>query len=381
MAHVYVPTVWVNGQTQLNAANMNKIEEELARLARESGGITEVLEGPGITVTGNDRSVIVGLKAGTSEDNLLVLDSDNGLILTLSMGYDPETRELVLSSGSGWQTSVQFDIDKVIVDGYYDPETRNIVLTLSDDTEIIVDMSNLKINWKMINSRSIQVVESVDEDGIQTFKFHARISKKERNEITILEDGLYSERMDWNNLGISDEEDGRWEFEGEVGNEYWYFESSHSVRIDEYTDSDGVDYYNFNYRISTDDGNILEIRNGKLYVPDEIPEDAIARQELERLQEEYNTLRAVIYKTSSSIKLTHVVDPDTGGMYVYGDVRLSSDLGNEIEIRDDGVYVPPYEPDPDMPSLDPYIERLEELEKEYPRVHQELHYFAESVDI
>lgn len=381
MAHVYVPTIWVNGQTQLNAANMNKIEEELARLARESGGITEVLEGPGITVTGNDRSVIVGLKAGTSEDNLLVLDKDNGLILTLSMGYDPETRELVLSSGSGWKTSVQFDIDKVLVDGYYDPETKNIVFTLSDDTEIIVDMSRMKINWKMIDSESIQVIESIDKDGVQTFSFQAKISKKERNEITILDDGLYSERMDWNNLGISDEDDGRWEFEGEVGNEYWNFQSSHSVKIDEYTDSDGVDYYNFSYRISTDDGNILEIRNKRLYAPDEIPEDAIVRQELERLQEEYDALRNVIYRPSQSVNLRHVVDPYTGKMYVRGDVKLSDDISNEIRILDDGILVPPYEPDPDMPSLDPYIKRLEELEKEYPRSHQELHYFAESIKL
>ena len=233
MAHTYIPTNWINKKTQLNADNMNKIEEELARLARESGGITEILEGPGINVTTSDSSsVIVGLKTGSSEDNLLVLDKDNGLILTLSLGYDPETRKLVLSSGSGWSSSVEFDVDRAVVDGNYDPETKNIVLTLSDDTEVIIDMSKMKLNWKFIESSSIIITEDFDDDGLSTFKLECRISEDERNEITIKDDGLFSERLDWNNLGISDETDGRWEFEGVIGFKYWFFESSKSVSID-----------------------------------------------------------------------------------------------------------------------------------------------------
>lgn len=386
MSHIYVPTNWVNKKTQLNADNMNKIEQELARLAKESGGISEVKEGPGIIVTPGEGSVIVGLRSGSSQDNLLVLDKDEGLLLTLDLGYDPETRELVLSSGSGWRTSVQFDIDKVIVDGNYDPETRNIVLTLSDDTEIIIDMSKLKINWKMLESNTISIEEGVDEDGIQTFKLNAKISKKEKNSITEETDGLYSERLEWNNLGVSDESDGRWEFEEVIGNKYWFFESSKSVQVDKFTENSDnetsvIDYYNFGYRISTDEGNILEIRNGKLYSPNDTPENAIIRQEIQRLEEEYQALKDVKFRTSKSVRLNEVTDPDTGEIILSADVRISTYPGNEILILSDGIRVPPYEPDPDMPDLTPYINRLEELEKEYPRSKKEVDYIKTSINI
>ena len=211
--------------------------------------------------------MIVGLKSGTSKDNLLVLDKDNGLILTLSLGYDPETRRLVLSSGSGWTTSVEFDVDRAVVDGNYDPDTKNIVLTLSDDTEVVIDMSKMKINWKFIESNSIKITEDFDDEGNQTFKLECRVSEDERNEITVLDDGIFSERLDWKYLGVSDESDGRWEFDGVIGFKYWFFESSKSVKIDKYTlenkKGNSIDYYNFGYRISSEDGNQLEIRNGR----------------------------------------------------------------------------------------------------------------------
>lgn len=385
MAHTYIPTNWINKKTQLNADNMNKIEEELARLARESGGITEILEGPGINVTTSDSSsVIVGLKTGSSEDNLLVLDKDNGLILTLSLGYDPETRKLVLSSGSGWSSSVEFDVDRAVVDGNYDPETKNIVLTLSDDTEVIIDMSKMKLNWKFIESSSIIITEDFDDDGLSTFKLECRISEDERNEITIKDDGLFSERLDWNNLGISDETDGRWEFEGVIGFKYWFFESSKSVNIDTCTlegKSGNLDYYNFGYRISTEKGNVLEIRNGKLYIPDEIPEEAKLRQELERMTEEYESLKSIKFRSSGSVKFIDKVDPDTDMRYIKADIKVSEYLGNEIVINKDGVMIPPYTPGPGKPDLTPYVNRLKELEKEYPRSSREVDYFKTSINI
>lgn len=382
--HVYIPTNWINKKTQLNAANMNKIEEELARLSKEAGGITEVLEGPGIDVTTIDRTVIVGLRSGSAADNLLVLDKDEGLILTLSLAYDPETRKLVLSSGSGWSTEVNFDVDRAVVDGNYDPETKNIVLTLSDDSEIIIDMSKFKLNWKMIDSKSIEVVESEDEDGIPIYTFNCKISEEEGNNLTIKDDGLYSERLDWNNLGISDETDGRWEFDGEVGNKYWYFQAGKAISIDHYkhvTKWRELDYYNFGYKISTAEGNILEIRDGKLFSPDEIPADTRIRLELERLTDEYRALYNIKFGTTKSIKINRKEDPDTGEIFGSSDVRLSTYLGNEIEIRENGIYVPPYKPDPDMPDLGPYLARLVELEKEYPRAKSEVEYINNSANI
>lgn len=386
MAHTYIPTNWINKKTQLNADNMNKIEEELARLARESGGITEILEGPGINVTTSDgSSVIVGLKSGTSEDNLLVLDKDNGLILTLSLGYDPETRRLVLSSGSGWTTSVEFDVDRAVVDGNYDPDTKNIVLTLSDDTEVVIDMSKMKINWKFIESNSIKITEDFDDEGNQTFKMECRVSEDERNEITVLDDGIFSERLDWKYLGVSDESDGRWEFDGVIGFKYWFFESSKSVKIDKYTlenkKGNSIDYYNFGYRISSEDGNQLEIRNGKLYSVDEIPEEKALRLELERITEEYEALKSTKYSDSESIEMTSMVISDTGYRYVKSEVKLSEYLGNELIITDTGLKMPPYTPGPGKPDLTPYVERLEELETEYPRAKKEIKYINDTLNI
>lgn len=384
MAHTYIPTNWINKKTQLNADNMNKIEQELARLARESGGISKILEGPGIQVTGgtDESSVIVGLKSGSSTDNLLVLDKDNGLILTLSLGYDPLNRKLVLSSGSGWKTEVDFGIDRSIVDGNYDPETRNIVFTLSDDTEVIVDMSKMKINWKFINSSTIHVFEDYDNDeGVSTFRLECQISEEEGNEIVIKEDGLYSERNDWKYIGVSGESEGQWEFEGELGYKYWYFESSRSVSIDEYTlegKKRNIQYYNFGYRISTKKGNTLDVRNGKLYITDEIPEEAAMRLEVERLEEEVRAEKEVTFRSSDSVRLVTVMDPDSLEKYVRAELKISEYLGNELELTSDGMYIAPYTPGPGKPDLTPYVARLEELEVEYPRVKRELGYIRDN---
>lgn len=384
MGHTYIPTNWINKKTQLNADNMNKIEEELARLARESGGITQVLEGPGVQVTAKDEtSVIIGLKSGTSSDNLLVLDKDNGLILTLSMGYDPETRKLVLRSGSGWSTEVDFDVDKAVVDGNYDPETRNIVLSLSDNSEVIIDMSQMRINWKYIDSKSIRVIEDYDEDGLQTFQFECRISERESNNLVLLDDGLYSEGLDWRFIGVSQEEGGLWEFDGELGFKYWYFESGRNVYVDKNTietKTRTIDYYNFGYKISTDTGNRFEVRNGKLYAYDEIPEEKSLRLELERLEEEYTALKSVSFRSSETIKLNRYTGAQ-GSSYIKASVKLSGALGNELVIQSNGLKMPPYTPKGDEPDLTPYVTEVEELEVEVPRVRIAVNNISESIYI
>lgn len=377
MAHTYIPTTWINQKTQLNADNMNKIEQELAYLSKNLGGIREISEGPGIQITPSDNnSCIVGLKSGSSTDNLLVLDKDKGLLLTLSLGYDPVGRKLVLSSGSGWKTEVDFGVDRSIVDGNYDPDTRNIVFTLSDDTEVTVDMSKMKINWKFINSSTIHVYEDYDNDeGISTFRLECQISEAEGNELTIKDDGLYSERTDWRYLGVSDESEGQWEFEGELGNKYWFFESSRSVNAEPYTLETkwrNIQYYNFGYRISIKEGNSLEIRNGKLYVTDEIPEEAILRMEVDRLEEEVKAEKAVRFRTSDSVEFVDKIDPYSNERYVKAQLRLSSYLGNELVVTEDGMYIAPYTPGPGKPDLTPYVVKLEELETEFPMVKREL---------
>ena len=378
MSHTYIPTNWINKKTQLNADNMNKIEEELVRLARESGGLTEVLEGPGVSVTKkSDSSVIVGLKNGSSEDNLLVLDKDNGLILTLSMGYDPETRQLVLSSGSGWRETVQFDIDKSVVDGNYDPETRNLILTLSDDSDIVIDMSKLKINWEFIESDTINIIEGSTDQGIQTFRIECKISDKERNSITVVDDGLYSERLDWDGIGVSDESDGTWEFKN------WFFESSKTVSIDEYTlegKYGSLDYYNFGFIISPEEGNRLELKDGKLYSSDKLIEEVMLKQELDRLNDEYTALKNCKFPSSNSINMTKGEGSD-GKLYIKSDIKLSQYLGNELYMTETGIMMAPYTPGPGKPDLTPYVNRLEELEKEYPKKDIDLNYLKNSINI
>lgn len=384
MSHTYIPTNWINKKTQLNADNMNKIEEELVRLARESGGLTEVLEGPGVSVTKkSDSSVIVGLKNGSSEDNLLVLDKDNGLILTLSMGYDPETRQLVLSSGSGWRETVQFDIDKSVVDGNYDPETRNLILTLSDDSDIVIDMSKLKINWEFIESDTINIIEGSTDHGIQTFRIECKISDKERNSITVVDDGLYSERLDWDGIGVSDESDGTWEFEGVLGFKNWFFESSKTVSIDEYTlegKYGSLDYYNFGFIISPEEGNRLELKDGKLYSSDKLIEEVMLKQELDRLNDEYTALKNCKFPSSNSINMTKGEGSD-GKLYIKSDIKLSQYLGNELYMTETGIMMAPYTPGPGKPDLTPYVNRLEELEREYPKKDIDLNYLKNSINI
>lgn len=388
MAHTYVPTTWINNKTQLNEANMNKIEQELYRLSLESGGVKEILEGPGIQVTpGTDESsVIVGLRSGSSKDNLLLLDKENGLILTLGLSYDPAERKLVLSSGSGWKTEVDFGVDRSIVNGHYDPETRNIVFDLSDETEVVVDMSKMKINWKYIESNTIRIIEDFDADeGISTFKMECKISEEEGNEITVKDDGLYSERTDWRFLGVSDESDGRWEFEEEIGNKYWYFESSKSVDVEKYdhvTKWRTIGYYDFGYRISTKEGNFLNVRDGKLYVTDELPEETALRLEVERLEEEIQAEKELAFRSNDSVEFINTVDKYSGKRYIKAQVRVSETIDNEIEVTSDGIHIPPYTPGPGKPDLTPYVIRVEELEAEFPRVkNKEIGYIKNNAKI
>lgn len=378
--HTYIPTNWINKKTQLNADNMNKIELELARLAKESGGITSVLEGPGVQVTPkSDTEVIIGLKSGSSEDNLLVLDPDKGMILTLSMGYDPETRKLVLSSGSGWSNEVEFDIDKALVNGIYDPDTRNIVLELSDGSEVIVDMSKFRENWSIIDTESIHVNTEVDESGLTVFSFDAIISEEEDNILTIKDDGLYVDGLDWTNMGVSDETDGRWEFKGSMGSKYWHFESGRNLTVDKYVlekKKYSLDYYKFGVNISGESGNVLELRNG-LYVSENIPGEVAIAQEIIRLNEELNAYRNAVFKTTKSLRFNQTID-ESGSRIMTQEVRVSPLEGNKLTIDETGVYVPAYEPSGDEPDVTPYLRRLEELEVETPRVKREVNFISET---
>lgn len=374
MAEYYVPTNWINRKTQLNADNMNKIEQELARLSRLSGGIKRVLEGPGIIVTPGAGEVTVGLKSGTSEDNLLVLDSENGLILTLSLSYDKDTRKLKLSSGSGWSEEIEFDIDKALVDGNYDPDTRTIILTMSDGNDIIIDMSKLDLNWRLLDTDSIKVTEHIDEFGYRTFKFDAKVSEYEHNNLIVKDDGLYSEKLKWTNLGISDETGGRWEFEGEIGNEFWHFESGKCIDINKINYSD-IDFYEFKYILSPDEGNSLLIKeDGGLYMPEATPEMLQLQDDLDKLRDEYDRLNKTTYKISKSVKLTESIDPDTGYRIVTADAKVSSISNNEIRQTEDGLMVDPMKPSDDGPDLTEVNRRTLELEKGYPRMREELTY-------
>lgn len=386
MAFKYVPTNWVNKKTQLNEDNMNKIEEALARLAEESGGIQEILEGPGITATSSvdGTKVIVGLKRGSSDNNLLILDPNNGLFLTLNMSYDLKTRTLNINNGegNGWSQSVQFDVDKAIVDGNYDPETRNLVFDLSDASQVVVDMSKLRPNWTFLNSKTMTITEDQNEEGLTTFKLDVKLSEDETNELVIKDDGLYSERLDWNLIGVSKETDGRWEFEEEIGNVYWHFESSNTVQVDNFElqgKKGSLKYFNFSYRISTESGNVLEIRDGKIVAPDLI-EEAALRLELDRLNEMYSALRHMKYKESDTVKFTYKFNQDNEG-YLEAKAKISEHVNNELIMDDFGIKFPPYTPGPGKPDLTPFIERLEEMEKEYPRSGIEVDYLMNNAKI
>jgi hypothetical protein len=244
-------------------------------------------------------------------------------------------------------------------------------------------MSKLKINWEFIESDTINIIEGSTDQGIQTFRIECKISDKERNSITVVDDGLYSERLDWDGIGVSDESDGTWEFEGVLGFKNWFFESSKTVSIDEYTlegKYGSLDYYNFGFIISPEEGNRLELKDGKLYSSDKLIEEVMLKQELDRLNDEYTALKNCKFPSSNSINMTKGEGSD-GKLYIKSDIKLSQYLGNELYMTETGIMMAPYTPDPGKPDLTPYVNRLEELEREYPKKDIDLNYLKNSINI
>jgi hypothetical protein len=226
-------------------------------------------------------------------------------------------------------------------------------------------------------------IEGSTDQGIQTFRIECKISDKERNSITVVDDGLYSERLDWDGIGVSDESDGTWEFEGVLGFKNWFFESSKTVSIDEYTlegKYGSLDYYNFGFIISPEEGNRLELKDGKLYSSDKLIEEVMLKQELDRLNDEYTALKNCKFPSSNSINMTKGEGSD-GKLYIKSDIKLSQYLGNELYMTETGIMMAPYTPGPGKPDLTPYVNRLEELEREYPKKDIDLNYLKNSINI
>lgn len=63
MENTYNKTTWINGQTPVNATNLNNIEEGINYLYQHSLDVNEITGGNGINISGNGSSIEISTPA------------------------------------------------------------------------------------------------------------------------------------------------------------------------------------------------------------------------------------------------------------------------------------------------------------------------------
>lgn len=140
-----------------------------------------------------------------------------------------------------------------------------------------------------------------------------------------------------NDASLTEEEKELLTSPSQVGNKIWRMIPGNGVKITKTTNS-SVDYYEFDSRLSEEKGNVLEIRDNGIYAPELSAKTEEMKNEIESLKEDIDKIKSTEFRTTRSIRLNEFEDPSTGNRTITAEAKISTQEGNNLEIKNDGLY-------------------------------------------
>lgn len=154
----------------------------------------------------------------------------------------------------------------------------------------------------------------------------------------------------------------------QVGNKIWRLVPGEGINVTK-TTSSSVDTYTFEANISPEDGNVIEVKDDGLFVPEVTSKTEEIQLEINDLKDKLEKLKNTELRPTESVTLINKTD-DSGLDYVQADVNISLSEGNSIEIKADGLYSRSMDTSPG--SIADIERRLTKLENELKVINQDI---------
>lgn len=154
----------------------------------------------------------------------------------------------------------------------------------------------------------------------------------------------------------------------QVGNKIWRLVPGDGINVTK-TTSSSVDTYTFEANISPEDGNVLEVKDDGLFVPEITSKTEEIQLEINDLKDKLEKLKNTELRPTESVTLTSKTD-ESGLGYVQADINISLSEGNSIEVKADGLYSRSMDTSPG--SIADIERRLTRLENELKVINQDI---------
>ena len=154
----------------------------------------------------------------------------------------------------------------------------------------------------------------------------------------------------------------------QVGNKIWRLTSGKGIEITKSTSS-SIDKYNFDTKISTDEGNIISENEDGLYVPEITSRVEEITQDITDLRDKLEALKATEYRGTESVYFKKTESPN-GVSTIQAYVNVSKNAENCIEVKPDGLFSRSMDLTPG--SIGDIERRLAKLETDLATINQDI---------
>jgi len=207
----------------IDAANIEEkiqeLEEEIEEIDKKANivavpsktlnlVITEDAEASAKTLSGDVKIPSTAYINGNEKENQIITGqnlSESGIFMNVDMGYSGNGDTLKLIVNGEPKKEITLPKETHVVSGEYDQQTENIILTLSDDTNISIDVRKLAAEIRVETPRTspielkIQRItgQTVDDDDEYKSVLSAKVyvSQESDNILEIVDDGESDARL------------------------------------------------------------------------------------------------------------------------------------------------------------------------------------------
>lgn len=162
----------------------------------------------------------------------------------------------------------------------------------------------------------------------------------------------------------------------QVGNKIWRLVPGDGIKIVK-TTSSSIDTYTFEGNISKEEGNIIEMKDDGLFIPEVTSKVEELTSEIEDLRSKIDNLKKTEYRPTQSITFTK--DDESGIDVIKASVNVSADKDNSIEVKADGLFSRSMDVTPG--SISDIERRLSLLEDELKVINQDIDNLKTSANI
>lgn len=123
----------------------------------------------------------------------------------------------------------------------------------------------------------------------------------------------------------------------QVGNKIWRIVADDGIKVNK-TTSSSVDTYTFNADISNEAGNSIKVYEDGLYSPEVNSKSEELKADLEELKKKVEQLKNVELRPTRSVIMRTEGSIEKGNKVIYSDIVISTDSGNNLQLKNDGLY-------------------------------------------